>query len=66
MAHEENCLVVDTASADACWTALQRLIDDAALRSRLSENALMQVCDYYPERPAYNILSVLLGTRGLG
>ena len=60
--HEGNCLVVDTSSADACWAALQGLVDDAGLRSRLRENALAQVCEYYPERPAYNILNVLLNS----
>jgi GT2 family glycosyltransferase/glycosyltransferase involved in cell wall biosynthesis len=57
--HEENCLVVDTLSRDACWQALQRLIEDDALRTTLQRNALVDACDFYPERPAFNILSAL-------
>lgn len=57
--HEENSLVVDTLSEEACWQALQRLIEDHTLRSRLQRNALVDVCDYFPERPAFHILSAL-------
>jgi GT2 family glycosyltransferase/glycosyltransferase involved in cell wall biosynthesis len=57
--HEENCLIVDTLSPEACWKALQRLVEDHALRARLQKNALIDLCDYYPERPAFNILSAL-------
>ncbi len=59
--HEENSLVVDTGSVEACWQALQRLIEDAALRRRLQQTALVDVCQYYPERPAFNILQALFG-----
>ena len=57
--HEENSLVVDTSSAEAGWQALQRLIEDAELRRRLQRTALVDVCQYYPERPAFNILQTL-------
>lgn len=57
--HEENSLVVDTSSHEACWHALQRLIEDHHLRSRLQRNALVDACDLFPERPAFNILSAL-------
>jgi glycosyltransferase involved in cell wall biosynthesis len=57
--HEENCLVVDTLSREACWQALQRLIEDDALRTTLQRNALVDACDFYPERPAFTILSAL-------
>lgn len=56
---EENSLVVDTSSAEACWHALQRLIEDHELRSRLQQNALVDVCDFFPERPAFKILETL-------
>jgi len=59
--HEENSLVIDTSSAEACWQALQRLVEDHDLRSRLQRNALVGVCDFFPERPAFNILNVLFG-----
>jgi len=57
--HEENSLVVDTSSSEACWRALQRLIEDHHLRSRLQRNALVEICDSFPERPAFNILKAL-------
>jgi len=57
--HEENSLVIDTSSYEACWHALQCLIEDRNLRSRLQRNALVEVCDFFPERPAFNILSAL-------
>jgi GT2 family glycosyltransferase/glycosyltransferase involved in cell wall biosynthesis len=55
----ENSLVVDTASPSECWRAVQRLIEDHALRARLQRNALADVCNFYSELPAYNILSAL-------
>ena len=57
--HEENSLIVDTLSREACWQTLQRLIEDDTLRAKLQRNALVDACDYYPERPAFNILSAL-------
>jgi GT2 family glycosyltransferase/glycosyltransferase involved in cell wall biosynthesis len=57
--HEENSLVVDTSSPEACWQALQRLVEDDELRARLQRKALFDVCDFFPERPAFNILRVL-------
>jgi len=57
--HEETSLVVDTLSTEACWQALRRLIEEDALRAQLQRNALVDICDYYPERPAFNILSAL-------
>ncbi len=60
-----NALVVDTSSPDACWQALRRLVEDQALRSLLQRNALTDVCDFYPERPAFHILSALFGDRAL-
>ena len=54
-----NALVVDTSSPAACWQALQRLIEDHNLRSRLQRNALIDVCDVFPERPAFQILGAL-------
>ena len=55
----ENALVVDTSSPDACWQALKCLIEDHNLRSRLQRNALIDVCDVFPERPAFQILGAL-------
>lgn len=57
--HEENCLEVDTLSAQASWQALQRLIEDHTLRARLQQRALLDLAEFHPERPAFNILSAL-------
>ncbi len=59
-AHDgENSLVVDTSSEEACWRALQRLVSDDDLRRRVQRQALIDASMYYPERPAFNILSAL-------
>ncbi|HWQ84844.1 MAG TPA: glycosyltransferase [Anaerolineales bacterium] len=55
----QNGLVVDTTSMNACWQALQRLIDDAALRRKIQDQALQDVCQYYPEQAASRILKAL-------
>ena len=57
--HEENCLVVDTQDQDACFKALQRLIEDDTLRQKLQKNAISTGVQFYPELPAYNILKAL-------
>lgn len=59
--HGENSLVVDTASRRACASALQQLVSDHELRRRLQQRAVREVCTFYAERPAYNILEVLFG-----
>jgi glycosyltransferase involved in cell wall biosynthesis len=61
--HEENSLVVDTSSHGACWRALQRLIEDHDLRARLQRQALVDTCDLYPERPAFNVLNALVDSK---
>jgi glycosyltransferase involved in cell wall biosynthesis len=63
--HAENSLVINTASHRACRQAVQRLIEDHALRQRLQRQALQDVCAFFPERPAYNILEVLYGDSAL-
>jgi glycosyltransferase involved in cell wall biosynthesis len=57
--NEENCLVVDTHDAIACYNALHRLIEDHSLRQKIQKNAISAVSQFYPELPAYNLLSVL-------
>jgi glycosyltransferase involved in cell wall biosynthesis len=59
--HKENSLVVDTSSWRTCWRALRRLIEDHDLRSHLQKNALVDVVDFFPERPAFYILAALFG-----
>jgi GT2 family glycosyltransferase len=59
---EQNCLLVDTSSAQACEQALRRLMNEHDLRLRLQKNGIADVCAFYPERPAYNILNALFGS----
>lgn len=54
-----NGLVVDTGDSEACWQALQRLLDDASLRQQIQNQAIQDVCQYFPEQAAANILKVL-------
>ena len=62
-AHDgQDCLVVDTSSWDACWSALRRLIEDSDLRANLQRQAIADICEHYPERPALGILRALFGT----
>ena len=53
--------MIDTSSPEACWRALRRLIEDHDLRSRLQRKALVEACDFFRERPAFNMLSALFG-----
>ena len=59
-----NSLMVDTSSEKARWEALKRLVEDHDLRRDLQRNAIRETCAYYPEGPAFRILSSLFG--GLG
>ncbi len=57
--HEQNSLVVDTSAFDNVWVALQRLIEDEKLRNYLQLNGIHDICNYFPERAAYNILKAI-------
>ena len=57
--HEENSLVVDTSSPEACWQALHRLVEDDALRGRIQRAAIHDVAELFPERAALDLLHVL-------
>ncbi len=57
--HEENALLIDTASAEACVAALDRLVRDETLRFNLQQAAIFDACQYFPERAAFNILGAL-------
>jgi GT2 family glycosyltransferase/uncharacterized coiled-coil protein SlyX/predicted O-methyltransferase YrrM len=56
---EENGLVVDTNSPTDCLSALERLVLDGELRIRLQRQALFDICQFFPERSAYNILGAM-------
>jgi GT2 family glycosyltransferase/SAM-dependent methyltransferase len=57
--HERNSLIIDTSSFENVWTALQSLIDDEKLRNHLQHNAIHDICAYFPELAALNILKLL-------
>ena len=57
--NNENALVIDTLQEDVCLEAAEKLIDDIQLRTELSRNAFMSMCNFYPEKVAYNILSLI-------
>jgi glycosyltransferase involved in cell wall biosynthesis len=59
--HDENCLMVDTSNPEACWQALIRLLEAHDLRTRLQKEALRDMPQYFPERPALEILKLLFG-----
>ena len=61
--HEENAIVVDTDSKEACLSALERLVTNEELRTRLQRQALRDICWFFRERAAYNILNAMFGER---
>jgi hypothetical protein len=62
--HEENGIIVDTTSLESCLAALERLINDAALRTRLQRQAVFDICQFFRERAAFNILKALFYEQG--
>lgn len=52
----KNCIVVDTTSQKICVEQMSRLIEDGELRHRLANNAVSDMCQYYPERCTYRML----------
>ena len=59
--HEKNSLIFTTNHVEAVWQALQRLIEDDSLRENIQRTAICDSCQYYPEKPALNILKFLFG-----
>jgi GT2 family glycosyltransferase/glycosyltransferase involved in cell wall biosynthesis/SAM-dependent methyltransferase len=57
--HERNSLIADTSTFENVWLALQRLVEDEKLRNHLQRNAIQDICAYFPEHSALNILSTL-------
>lgn len=56
---QDNALVVDTQDEAACTKALIQLIEDSALRTRLTERALQDAAQYFPEQVACAMLETL-------
>jgi glycosyltransferase involved in cell wall biosynthesis len=61
--HGENGIIVQTDSKDACFSALDLLIRDQDLRTQIQRRAIHDVCQFFRERAAYNILSAMFGER---
>ena len=61
--HERNSLIVDTSNFENMWQALQRLIEDERLRNHVQHNAIYDICGYYPERAALNLLTILFANK---
>ena len=61
--HEVNSLVIDTSSKTSCGQALKRLIEEHQFRAHLQRQALFDVGDFFPERPAFNILETLFNPK---
>ncbi len=59
--HEKNSIVVDTSSYENVLKGVKHLIEDDRLRTTIQRNAIYDVCSYFPERAALNILDVLFG-----
>ena len=57
--HEQNSLLIDMSSFENVWIAMQRLIDDEKLRQHLQRNATYDICAYFPEQAALNMLRTL-------
>ena len=60
--HNENSLMVDTSSFNTCLDALKQLITDDQMRSRLQQQAIIDVCQYFPEKAAINTLNAIFAT----
>ncbi len=57
--HEKNSLVIDTSDYENMWSAMQRLIEDEKMRNKLQYNAIKDICAFFPEQSALNILRAL-------
>jgi glycosyltransferase involved in cell wall biosynthesis len=60
---EENSLVVDTESPEACLSVLNRLLSNEQLRNHIQRQGMWDVCQYFPERAALNILTTLFSNQ---
>jgi GT2 family glycosyltransferase/glycosyltransferase involved in cell wall biosynthesis len=57
--HRKNALVVDTFSHQACYQAVEELVNNEELRNTLAHQAIKDISRFYPEKPAYRILELL-------
>ena len=61
--HEYNSIVVDTSEYENVLKGVKRLIENDQLRQAIQRNAIYDVCAYFPERVALNILTTLFEDR---
>jgi GT2 family glycosyltransferase len=59
--HRENALIVDTSRKEEMLQAVASLLEDHSLRQELGWQALQDMPQYYPEKPAYLFLEGLFG-----
>ena len=58
-----NGLIVDTQSKSSCLKALKHLIGDNEFRRNICLQAITDICEFFPERAAYNILNAIFRGR---
>ena len=54
-----NALIINTHSKQACIDSISHLIDDEDIRKTISYNAIHDICEFYPEKAAYNFLNAV-------
>lgn len=63
VSNEQNGLVVDTNSTTECVAALERLVSNEECRSQLQRQAIFDICHFYREKAALNILRAIFDDR---
>jgi O-antigen biosynthesis protein len=58
--HLETAFMVDTSNQNVCLKNLQKLIENKTLRETFASNAQHHVSQFFPEKPALEILKLLL------
>lgn len=61
--HEYNSMIVDTSEYENVLKGVKRLVENDQLRQTIQRNAIYDVCAYFPERVALNILNTLFEDR---
>lgn len=59
--HEHNCLIIDTRDYATCFATVDALINAPEIRDTLSRNAYRDMCQFYPDKAAYNFLMAVFG-----
>jgi hypothetical protein len=56
---QENGIMVDTDSKSECLSALDHVVIDTGLRTHLQRRAVVDICAFFRERAAFNVLNAL-------